>query len=175
MKRLFNILLFVGVIAAVIGVLFFHDDIVAGLPSNCQPTQVPADYEECQKDTTGKCYTNCTDPNRPSYDLWGNEWDYIGNLIHATCPNVADPISKQDNPECVCPAATSEGVYYIQGYDKDTNKVVCGFSYYHACPYADAMSADDPQCQELSPQAQAQAQQQAQEQAQQPDSVGGSS
>lgn len=48
-----------------------------------------------------------------------------------------------------CPADTSEGTYYVQGYDKDTGAVVCGFSFYHACPYADAVSADDPLCAKL--------------------------
>lgn len=48
-----------------------------------------------------------------------------------------------------CPADTSEGAYYVQGYDKDTGAVVCGFGFYHACPYADAVSADDPLCAKL--------------------------
>lgn len=45
-----------------------------------------------------------------------------------------------------CPGPTSEGVYYQQGIDKDTGAAVCGFSYYHQCPYTDAVSADNPLC-----------------------------
>lgn len=41
-----------------------------------------------------------SDPYRPSFDIWGNEWSYDGKLIHAACPNVPDPISGKDNPEC---------------------------------------------------------------------------
>lgn len=48
-----------------------------------------------------------------------------------------------------CPASTSEGVYHLQGYDKDTGAAVCRIEYYHACPYADAQSADSPECQKL--------------------------
>lgn len=43
------------------------------------------------------------DPYRPSYDLWGNQWSYDGKLLHAVCPNVPDPISGKDNPECPKP------------------------------------------------------------------------
>lgn len=45
-----------------------------------------------------------------------------------------------------CPAATTQGTYYLQGYDKDTGAAVCGFSYYNPCPTADTMSATDPKC-----------------------------
>lgn len=31
--------------------------------------------------SSDKCYSNCTDPNRPSFDACGNEYDYLGNLI----------------------------------------------------------------------------------------------
>lgn len=48
-----------------------------------------------------------------------------------------------------CPADTAEGVYYLQGYDKDTGAAVCRLEYYHACPYADSVSADDPLCAKL--------------------------
>lgn len=48
-----------------------------------------------------------------------------------------------------CPAPTAEGVYYLQGYDKETGAAVCRLEYYHACPYADSVSADDPLCAKL--------------------------
>lgn len=48
-----------------------------------------------------------------------------------------------------CPADTAEGAYYLQGYDKTTGAAVCRLSYYHACPYADSVSADDPLCAKL--------------------------
>ena len=98
-----------------------------------------------------KCYTNCTDPTRPSYDGWGNEWDYLGNIMHATCPNVNDPISDQPNPECVC-----QPTQYIQGYDKETNVVVCHDSEANACPYADAQQIGSAVCDKLTAEAQAQ-------------------
>jgi hypothetical protein len=101
--------------------------------------------------TSDKCYSNCTDPNAPTYDLWGNEWSATGTLIHATCPNVPDPISGKDNPECVCPANNSQGQYYIQGYDKTTNAVVCGFGYYDQCPYANSVQGGTPECDKLAP------------------------
>lgn len=47
--------------------------------------------------TDDKCYSSCTDPNRPYYDMWGNEFDYMGNLIKAA-PCTVDPISKKPNP-----------------------------------------------------------------------------
>lgn len=55
-----------------------------------------------------------------------------------------------------CPADTADGVYYLQGYDKETGAAVCKLSYYHACPYADSVSADDPLCAKLQAQQPAQ-------------------
>lgn len=56
--------------------------------------------------TDDKCYSSCTDPNRPYYDMWGNEFDYMGNLIKAA-PCTTDPISKQPNPySCPKPVST---------------------------------------------------------------------
>lgn len=65
----------------------FHPDWVIVLP----PLS-PTAYAD-----SGKCYSSCTNPNRPSYDLWGNEFDAYGNLIKAA-PCTTDPISKQPNP-----------------------------------------------------------------------------
>lgn len=48
-----------------------------------------------------------------------------------------------------CPAATNEGAYYLQGFDKETGAAVCGFTYYDPCPYADAQPATSPTCQRL--------------------------
>lgn len=48
----------------------------------------------------GKCYENCTDPDRPQYDMWGNKFDAYGNLLQVgTCP-YSDPISGKPNPYC---------------------------------------------------------------------------
>ena len=39
-------------------------------------------------------------PDRPSYDLWGNKWSYNGKLLKVgKCPYI-DPISKSPNPYC---------------------------------------------------------------------------
>jgi hypothetical protein len=49
--------------------------------------------------STNKCYENCTDPNRPQYDLWGNEWSATGTLLKiGSCE--PDPISGKPNPYC---------------------------------------------------------------------------
>lgn len=40
------------------------------------------------------------DPNRPYFDMWGNKFDYMGNLIYiGNCPYI-DPISNEPNPYC---------------------------------------------------------------------------
>lgn len=49
-----------------------------------------------------------------------------------------------------CPANTSEGAYFLRGTDSN-GKVLCGFSFYNACPYSEAVSADDPMCQKAAP------------------------
>lgn len=51
-----------------------------------------------------------------------------------------------------CPLDTAEGTYFVQGYDKDTGAVVCGFSYYHECPYARSQSATSDVCLKLTEQ-----------------------
>lgn len=53
-----------------------------------------------------------------------------------------------------CPADTAEGTYYLQGFDKDTGAAVCRLEYYHECPYAASVSADDPLCDKLAAQQQ---------------------
>ena len=123
-----------------------HDTYPVNPTCNNVPTGANASGACASND---KCSSNCTDPNRPSYDLWGNKFDATGHLLWAACPNKPDPISGKDNPYCVCPAATSQGVYFVRGNDMNTNQVVCGFGYYHECPYAEAVSADDPLCQKL--------------------------
>lgn len=128
-------LVFAGAAFGVYMVLFHLDWLVLGPP-------VPKAYalESSDKSST------VPDPNRPYYDQWGNEFSWQGDLMKAACPNKPDPITGQDNQYCTCPAANADGVYYLQGYDKNTNVSVCGFSYYHQCPYSDAVSADDPLC-----------------------------
>lgn len=51
-------------------------------------------------------------------------------------------------PVIKCPTATSEGAYFERGIGKDGN-VICGFSWYNACPYTEAVSANDPGCEKL--------------------------
>lgn len=51
-----------------------------------------------------------------------------------------------------CPLPTAEGTYFNRGFDPDTGKAICGFSFYHACPYSEAVSADDPLCYKDQPQ-----------------------
>jgi hypothetical protein len=111
---------------------------------DCSPnatSQDPCKLGQCFGYPYGVCESNPNqshtqkdqtppDPNRPSYDLWGNEWTATGTLIHATCPNVKDPISGKDNPECVCPQ-------FIRGYDQNTNAAICG--YVTGCPYGDSV------------------------------------
>lgn len=122
---------------------------IAQTPAPKQPPVGNSGIQPCVSDPT-KAKDPCPpDPNRPYYDMWGNKFDYMGNLIWAACPNQPDPITGKDNPYCVCPANTDQGVYFIRGNDKNTNSVVCGFGYYHECPYAEAVSADDPLCQKL--------------------------
>lgn len=130
---------------------------------DCSPnatSQDPCKLGQCFGYPYGVCESNPTqtqkdqtptDPNRPSYDLWGNEWTATGTLIHATCPNVKDPISGKDNPECVCPTDTAQNTWYIMGYDKTTNAAVCHIEYYNACPYSENVSADDPMCYKVYP------------------------
>lgn len=127
----------------------------SGLVSqNVQKTSPPVD--PCAANPNGdKCCAetnSCTDPNRPYYDGWGNEFAYDGTLMHAACPNVPDPISGKNNSYCVCPPATDAYTWYILGYDKDTNMAVCHIEYYHACPYSENVSADDPMCYKNNPQ-----------------------
>ena len=52
--------------------------------------------------------------------------------------NASEPVTQ-------CPPPTSEGAYFERGIGKDGN-VICGFSWYNACPYTEAVSATDPMC-----------------------------
>lgn len=66
----------------------------------CDPNSLPIVYEQCQKDSQKGCAsTGCSDPKRPYFDGYGNQFDYQGNLLHANCP-YTDPISHKDNPYC---------------------------------------------------------------------------
>ena len=53
-------------------------------------------------------------------------------------------------PITTCPANTSEGAYFERGRDKDGN-VICGFAWYNACPYTEAVPATDPMCDKAKP------------------------
>lgn len=45
-----------------------------------------------------------------------------------------------------CPAPTSKGAYNQLGTDPATGKSICHFVFSNACPYTEAVSADDPMC-----------------------------
>jgi hypothetical protein len=67
------------------------------LPVNTRPMAANA------AQVSDKDLSNLPDPNRPSYDMWGNKFSYDGVLLETgTCP-YSDPITGQANP--LCPAA----------------------------------------------------------------------
>lgn len=55
-----------------------------------------------------------------------------------------------------CPAPTSEGAWNQIGTDPTTGAAICHFVYANACPYFEAVSADDPMCYKNQPQQPAQ-------------------
>lgn len=118
---------------------------VIGLAAMQAPPQQANAAGTSEKDPTPP------DPNRPYYDQWGNKYQYDGVLLDAACPNVPDSTSGQDNPKCVCPAPNAKGAYHVRGYDKDTNAVVCGFTYYNECPYFAGAEAGTPECEKGKP------------------------
>lgn len=70
-------------------------------PTLVQPTIPKTPVSDTPQSTnSAKCYTNCTDPNRPYYDQYGNEFDYMGNMIaHGNCSAWAKELSYwQTNP-----------------------------------------------------------------------------
>lgn len=48
-----------------------------------------------------------------------------------------------------CPPDTSDGSYFVRGYDPTTGEAICAMSFFDACPYADNVSASDPTCLKL--------------------------
>lgn len=50
-----------------------------------------------------------------------------------------------------CPADTAKGAYHVQGYDKETGKVICGFTYFNECPYFAGAEAGTPECEKGKP------------------------
>lgn len=50
-----------------------------------------------------------------------------------------------------CPPPTSKGAYHVQGYDKVTGEVVCGFTYFNECPYFAGAEAGTPECEKGKP------------------------
>lgn len=51
-----------------------------------------------------------------------------------------------------CPAPTAEGAYNQLGTDPTTGAAICHFVFANACPYSEAVSADDPLCYKNQPQ-----------------------
>lgn len=82
-------------IVAMIGwVSYFHPDWIVTPP-----------YDKVLALADDKITPNLPDPNRPYFDLWGNEFTYNGTLLKAA-PCVTDPISGQQNPiSCPMPIA----------------------------------------------------------------------
>ncbi len=67
------------------------------------PTFPKAYALSSDKCTDARCLPN---PNRNQFDLWGNEFDYQGNLLTVgTCP-YTDPISGKPNPYCAATQPT---------------------------------------------------------------------
>lgn len=70
-------------------------------PPLVQPTiPKPAVSSTPQNTNSAKCYTNCTDPNRPYFDQWGNEFDYMGSLIQVGNCTIQQPPINGPNPYC---------------------------------------------------------------------------
>lgn len=49
-----------------------------------------------------------------------------------------------------CPENTDKGAYFERGVDKD-GSVICGFSYYNACPYTEGAENGTPECEKAKP------------------------
>jgi hypothetical protein len=67
------------------------------LPVNTRPMAANA------AQVSDKDPSNLPDPNRPSYDMWGNKFSYDGVLLETGACPYSDPITGQANP--YCPAA----------------------------------------------------------------------
>ena len=74
--------------------------VVTPAPVLVQPTIPKPPVISTPQNTSAKCYSNCTDPNRPYYDQWGNEFDYMGNLIQVGNCSVQQPPINGPNPYC---------------------------------------------------------------------------
>ena len=90
------------------------------------PTTPSAPKHKPQPPQNGKCQTNCTNPNANYFDVYGNEFNYKGQLIHAAC---ADGYGNSPNPYCNCPTG-----YYVQGNYRDRGGSVCNKTEENASP-----------------------------------------
>lgn len=59
---------------------------------------------------------------------------------------------RQASADTSCPADTSQGAYNQLGTDPTTGAPICHFVFSNACPYTEAVSADDPMCYKSQPQ-----------------------
>lgn len=74
--------------------------VVTATPTVVKPTVPVTPVTNTVQNTSAKCYSNCTDPKRPYFDQWGNEFDYMGNLMQiGNCAVVQPPINGP-NPYC---------------------------------------------------------------------------
>lgn len=67
----------------------------------------------------------------------------VGLVAASLLPAQARPQTASAATEC--PAANDKGAYFERGRDDEGN-AICGFAWYNACPYTEAVPADDPMC-----------------------------
>lgn len=114
MKKFLNITFFVLVVLAIVGFVFFGDDIVAGMPVHADPaTSQCAGYPNgvCESCTLGQCTgkdATPPDPNRPYFDGCGNEYDYMGNLIAPATVNTPGCPTIDQTPVVTPPPVTTQ-------------------------------------------------------------------
>lgn len=77
--------------------------------------------------------------------------------LHSAAPQPVSAASDKSDGDCdptdtagrcsdKCPAPTAEGAYNQLGTDPTTGAAICHFVFTNACPYSEAVSADDPMC-----------------------------
>lgn len=97
-SRSFWTMVFIVAIGAA-GVIYARPDWIV-LPPSLKVSALGAS-DKCINDNPKSYCQPPTDPNRPSFDQWGNEYDYQGNLI-STGSCDGDPIDGP-NPKCLAP------------------------------------------------------------------------
>lgn len=93
LKKIFWLIIILLDITIMVGVVY-ADRWVGYLVPKASAMQAPADPALDTK------YPINMDPNRPYFDMWGNRFDYMGNLLTVSKTCRTDPISNQPNPYC---------------------------------------------------------------------------